>query len=252
MPFTPTHALAVLPVVRWLPLSALVVGSLIPDLPLYFDFGVGYDTTHSFVGLLTACVPLGVAAWILFHVLVKRPVYELLPDGVRERLAAVVTQRPRLDAVAWAAVVAAVWFGALTHVVWDAFTHEGRWGVEAVAFLDASVSIGGVAVPGYAVFQHGASLVGLPLLAWLIARAIRRQAPVPVSAGMSAGWRVGIAAVLLALPTLAGFEAVARAGIGPIGLELFRLVTVAGAWFAVLVLVYGAAYTVGRRLVAGR
>ncbi len=252
MPFTPTHALAVLPVSRWLPLSALVVGSMIPDLPLYFDFGVSYDHMHSFTGLVTACVPLGVLAWVLFHLLVKRPVVELCPDGVRERLAAIVTRRPRLDGAGWAAVMASVWLGALTHVVWDAFTHAGRWGVQAVPFLGASLSIGGVAVPGYAVFQHGASLVGLPLLAWLIGRAIRRQVPVPVSAGMAGGLRVAVVAVLFGLPTLAGFEAVARAGIGPIELELVRLVTVAGAWFAMLVLAYGAAYTAGHRFFRGR
>lgn len=54
MPFTPTHVLAILPVAAVkrfpLPFSALVIGSMIPDLPLFLPWSPGYDQTHSVAG----------------------------------------------------------------------------------------------------------------------------------------------------------------------------------------------------------
>ena len=50
MPFTPTHVLAILPIAALkrpaLPFSALVIGSMIPDLPLFVPLSPDYGTTH--------------------------------------------------------------------------------------------------------------------------------------------------------------------------------------------------------------
>jgi hypothetical protein len=66
VPFTPTHIAAILPVAaaapRPFPFSALVVGSMIPDLPLFVTLPVTYATTHSITGLFLACLPLGMPA----------------------------------------------------------------------------------------------------------------------------------------------------------------------------------------------
>ena len=31
----------------------------------------------------------------------------------------------------------AIVFGSITHIVWDAFTHEGEWGMELVPWLNS-------------------------------------------------------------------------------------------------------------------
>ena len=85
MPFTPTHMLAGLPVAAvWRGPgigSALIIGTMIPDWPLYIPLGPAYEVTHSFQGVFTASLPLGLAVVLLFQYILKRPLYELLPLG---------------------------------------------------------------------------------------------------------------------------------------------------------------------------
>jgi uncharacterized protein DUF4184 len=64
MPFTVSHPAAVLPVLRWLPPSAVVVGSLVPDIPLCVRPPVGYHTTHSLAGVVTVDLPLGLTVHV--------------------------------------------------------------------------------------------------------------------------------------------------------------------------------------------
>ena len=52
---------------------ALVIGSMIPDLPLFVTIPVSYATTHSIAGLFVACLPLGLACFLAFQLVMKRP-----------------------------------------------------------------------------------------------------------------------------------------------------------------------------------
>lgn len=129
MPFTPAHILAIVPIVAIrrspLPLSALVIGSMIPDLPLFVAFAPDYGDTHSVGGLFTACLPLGLAAILAFQLAMKRPLFLLLPAVIQRHCgdaSASCLRGPRT--VIYAAI--AVVIGAATHVFWDSFTHEGR------------------------------------------------------------------------------------------------------------------------------
>lgn len=82
MPFTPTHVLAVGPIAAILPrlpLSALAIGSMIPDLPLFLSFAPSYAVTHSLTGVVIACLPLGALVFLLFQYLLKVPMVALLP-----------------------------------------------------------------------------------------------------------------------------------------------------------------------------
>ena len=62
MPFTPSHAAAVLPFLRTpLPASALVVGSITPDLPFYLPVGFPWPT-HTALAVLGTTVPTASSA----------------------------------------------------------------------------------------------------------------------------------------------------------------------------------------------
>ena len=59
MPFTPSHAAAVLPFLRTpLPASALVIGSVAPDLPYYLPVDLPWDT-HTASAVVTVDLLLG-------------------------------------------------------------------------------------------------------------------------------------------------------------------------------------------------
>ncbi|MEV0635732.1 DUF4184 family protein [Streptomyces sp. NPDC050619] len=185
MPFTLSHAAAVLPAVRTdgtgrgpLVPAVLVAGSFSPDMTYFagsvlsgaMEFGV---VTHSFPGVFTVDV---LVAWALvgLWVLVREPLVALLPSARRGRVAALLRcgaprARVRPFSVLWWYVSAAL--GALTHVVWDAFTHLDRWGVRLLPALGREV--GGSPLWWY--LQYGGSAVGAVVIAVFVAYALRRM-----------------------------------------------------------------------------
>ena len=159
MPFTVSHVAAVLPVVgrsRRLPAAALVLGSMAPDYPWFITHGRTGGLSHSPLGVVTVDLAIGLVAVVVWWRWVQAPVRDLLPRAVGARL-----PRPHglvVRRVPWAAL--AVVIGAGTHVVWDSFTHAGRWGVEAVPWLQEAHR----GVAGYVRAQDVSSVVGLGVL----------------------------------------------------------------------------------------
>ncbi|MGY1821317.1 DUF4184 family protein [Geodermatophilus sp. SYSU D00079] len=166
MPFTPSHAAAVLPFLRTpLPASALVIGSMAPDLPFYLPFPVPWPT-HTVLAVVTVDVLLGGLAWVVWHGLLAFPALAVAPAAVRARLTRL---RPGLRArVATAAAVAwtllALVVGGATHLLWDEFTHARRWGPTHLPVLAEQWGL----LPGYRWLQYLSGLAGgLVLLVWL-------------------------------------------------------------------------------------
>jgi len=179
VPFTGSHPAAVLPLLGLgLAPSALVIGSMTPDLPYFFPMPVSAEVTHSLVGVVSVDVVLALAAYLLWHLLLAPAALTVAPDSVRRRLppGAAPGLRHRLGTVGAVVLVAvACCVGAATHVVWDSFTHEGRWGADHVPWL-TQVHLG---LLGETWAQHVSTVVGLLALAWWGARWWRRAAPAP-------------------------------------------------------------------------
>lgn len=197
MPFTLSHAAAVLPGIRRngtgrgpLPASALVAGSFAPDMTYYADTAIPGamefgQVTHAWWGVLTVDV-LITAATVALWLLLREPLVALLPTAWQGRVHAWVrgARRPPergprgLRDGAWFVVSAVV--GAATHVVWDAFTHHDRWGVRLVPVLGQNAG-------GYPVFQlvqYGSSALALTVLAWFTVTGLRRTGARPVPASV--------------------------------------------------------------------
>ena len=175
MPFTPTHILAVVPVAhRWASpgvFSALCIGSMVPDWPLYFPVGPTYQLTHSLPGVFIACLPVGLVITWLFLAVARRPLFELASPGLRQRLAGYLNSSPERSARGILITAVAICVGAATHIIWDSFTHRNTWGVAMFpALKDVWITVFGVRFVGYMALQHGSSLIGLPLMLLLYFR----------------------------------------------------------------------------------
>ncbi len=169
MPFTVTHIAAAIPVAwfcRWrLPFSALAIGCAIPDIAAFYPHWVDYGATHSIRGVLTHCLPLGIAFYYLYQSLLKRPLADLLPRSLSERLWPWLNKPIDFSVTAIFAVIVCIAFGAATHVLWDSFTHGGRWGVKQFPVLSApAFDWNDRVISWYSVLQHLSSLVFLPPL----------------------------------------------------------------------------------------
>ncbi|MEM6838989.1 MAG: DUF4184 family protein [Cyanobacteria bacterium P01_C01_bin.120] len=206
MPFTPTHVLAVLPawpLRRAFPFSAFAIGAMIPDAPLFFPI-VTYAQTHSPWGVVTVCLPLGIAAFFLFERVMRRPLIALLPAWIGARVSST-TPGPRstleiAELRYFAAVAIAIVIGAYTHQIWDAFTHRGQWGTQLLPSLNADLAIGVWQIPTYKILQHGSTLVGLPLLAGLSLLTLNRVTPTVYQAAIAPKGKLLAAGLILAVP----------------------------------------------------
>ncbi len=215
MPFTLAHPVAAIPLLRPLGrfgvLSALVLGSCMPDMPYFLALPVERDASHSLAGLLWFCLPLGLLCYLLFHKLLKGPLLALLPGRVLRRLAPQVAVCTVLPQARWLAVAVSLLCGAATHDAWDAFTHGDGWGVVRLAFLQRPwLGLPGYTAYGYSFAQHGSSLLGMAALAWGCARWLRRQpvlTPVRPPVHLSLAAKLGVVVALLALPLSGGLWA---------------------------------------------
>ena len=258
MPFTFAHPAAAVPLLRPLGrygvLSALVIGSLMPDLGYFLPFNVARYESHSLLGLLWFCLPSGMISYLLFHILLKGPLLTLLPDFVFCRLGAYAENFQSLPAVPWTAVIVSLLFGAATHLLWDAFTHDHTLAVTTLPVLRLHVfSIGVYPVYVYKLLQHVSTVVGLSLLSWWSWRWLKAAAARTVALPLmlsSTQRRIAIGIILLVplgLGLWAGMKTPA-ALTGVLALRSFvdRTVFATLPAFVLMVIVYSAAWQIWR------
>jgi hypothetical protein len=248
MPFTPTHIVAVLPfaVIRrgTLPFSALVIGAMIPDLPLFVPGGPTYGTTHSLPGLFTTCLPLGLAGYLIFQYWMKRPLFALLPGVIQRRCVSLCQPAGKVTPRFLGHASLAIATGAATHQFWDAFTHSGRWGTRLIPQLqETALVIGGHPVPGYKLLQYGSTLIGLPVLVVLLAIWFQGRRPEPLGENADLAESSKRAAYLIALAIPVGVTSMVwlQGGSSPY-IQLGRSITISGLVLMVATLAYCLAY----------
>lgn len=217
MPLAPAHPVAVLPLQGLgLPLSALVIGAVAPDLPVYLPVGVSYATTHSGWGV-PADVVIGLVLLGLWVALVRDAMVDLTPY-LRRRLPG----SARLDRRAWLLAPLAVAVGAGTHVLWDSATHDWGFLVQELAFLREEHG----PIPLYRWLQHVSTVVGTVVVAayglhWLGGRPVIDRPPAVRRSGL---WLVPVPLALLVV------LAVEQDPEAAVGAAMLALIIVATGW----------------------
>ena len=220
MPFILAHPAAILPAARLLslaraslPLSALIVGSMLPDLPHFvhlthfLKFPSGKHFGHTLAGTFLFCVPVGLIALWLFHVVLKTPFLSLLPLHEQGRLAPLATGFRFGPPRHFLKIIAALAIGVCTHIIWDSFAHASGWPVQQISILHAPImqtARGPIFV--FNLVQRGSTLMGAALLIywsrkWLKqepAQAIDLRVPLPRDAGPYLGILMAVAPFILA------------------------------------------------------
>ena len=213
MPFTLSHPAAIAPIRSiarraGLPLAALAVGAMAPDLEFFLWLRPKSTWSHSLIGLVGFCLPMGLLLVLAWETLVRAPLRDLLalPEAAEDRSR--LARRP----VWWSRAAAAVLLGAATHLLWDGLTHAGGWGEKLIPALGtAALVVRGHGVPWYNLLQHASTVAGgLLVLGWLwgelrlagspavIARSPRRIAGIGATFAVAGAfalwntWRLGM------------------------------------------------------------
>ncbi|MFW6638618.1 DUF4184 family protein [Nocardiopsis algeriensis] len=225
MPFTPSHAAAVLPLVRVLPPSALVVGAVAPDLPYYVPVPVPPALTHSPFGL-GADVLLGACLLAVYLYALRAPLHALagLEPPAPPR------PGPRGAALAAAALAA----GSATHMLWDSFTQTRGALVQVWPLLSTPV-VGPHLL--YNVLMYASSALGLAAVLWWAAARARAhtRGPLPAAAlAAVAACALGgtVLGGLSGHPAESGYDLVRAALVGTLTGTALGLAAWSALWWA--------------------
>jgi len=175
MPWTFAHPAAILPFRQRLPLAALVIGSVSPDIGYYLGLFQFATFAHTAPGVLLACLPLGAAGLGLVHLL-REPVIDLLPQPHRGALRGVARADNAPRASRYALQALGLLLGAATHTVWDSFTHAPGHGVQLMPVLQTPVfELAGRSFRLFNLLQHLSTALGVAALFVVYAGWLRHQ-----------------------------------------------------------------------------
>ena len=183
MAFTIAHMAAALPFYRsqkWLNFEALLIGSMLPDLPYYLnnDRAV-WQQSHQWLGVFTYCLPWGLFAFVLWHWLFKAAAVALiqpwstvqfLPSAPRGLVDQSIINQPfcsrlRQYSYFWMTVVLGLVLGASTHLLWDGITHPDGLIAQHVNWLQHPLDVMALGImPVARLLQYVSSIAALVIL----------------------------------------------------------------------------------------
>jgi hypothetical protein len=176
MPFTAAHPAIILPLTKTARLSvtALVVGSMVPDFEFFFQMREVENIGHHWHGILLFDVPVALLLSYLFHNLLRNFFIAHLPAAVKHRFAFATSFN-------WhtyvsnnkVTVLLSLLTGIASHMLLDAFTHYD--GFFVIHFPALAASSNWFEVPVYTVLQILFSIIGLVAIVFYVYRIPRKN-----------------------------------------------------------------------------
>ncbi len=134
-----------------------------PDIEYFLRLKLITKWSHTIPGIYTFCLPVGLFVLWLCHAFQKDAIVPLLPSFVQKRIPPPQTFS-FLPAQRLAAICVSIAIGALTHIVWDSFTHSNGFWVERTLFLQGSIQLGVFDLKRYELLQDASTLIGFVVL----------------------------------------------------------------------------------------
>lgn len=166
MPFTFSHPAIIFPV-RWIfrkgtSLTGLVLGSVVPDFEKFLKMAPGNSFSHTWHGIFWFNLPLAILLSFVFHLYVRNPLIENLPEFLRKRLYAFKSVNWKEKFMAsYGTVILSIIIGAVSHIAWDDLTHKKGKIVKVINFLDRKVQLmGSFSLPFYTLLDYLSSIGG--------------------------------------------------------------------------------------------
>lgn len=187
---------------RYLAVIPLVIGSMTPDVFLFFippAWTKALPQSHSLLGTLTEDLLAGYAL-LAALLLLKLPLTAPLWEPHRSFLRAEISKYFALPRC-WLIALPSLLIGSWTHVLWDSFTHRDRWVVRHVTWLQYPLLPNSShPLDVYRLLQYVCSVFGLTLIAFWYVRSLRGSG----LRGTGRKWRKYLLASLVGVAVLIG------------------------------------------------
>lgn len=179
MPFTFAHPAIVLPLKRFkfLSLTALIIGSVVPDFEYFFRLQVSSFHSHNIWGMFYFDLPIVVLLTFLFHRVVRIPFLRNAPRIIFQRVPSEL-MNPQFKTTNWWSVsfLCSALIGIFSHLLWDAFTHQHGFAVHFLNYESVTLSWGENQILLFKVFQHISTIIGLFFIVrWILKHPIVHQ-----------------------------------------------------------------------------
>jgi hypothetical protein len=166
---------------KWLNFEALVIGTMLPDLPYFLNSNMAFgQQSHQWLGVFTYCLPWGLAVFILWFWLCRPAALALIQPWCRVQhtiplsIQSYTAQHPfglwlasklKQYSLFWLKVMAGLMLGAITHLLWDGTTHPDGFIALQVEWLQHPVSVSYLGnMPVARLLQYVTSALGIALL----------------------------------------------------------------------------------------
>jgi len=146
---------------RWVSLTGLVAGSIIPDFEYFIRMRTPSIYSHTLSGLLWFDLPLGLILCFLFHNLIRNPFFSHLPYFLHSRLSPYKRFNwNKYFLKNWYIVIFCILAGAFSHLLWDKFVHENGYIPTLFNFFDKGASLKDIEIPEYKMLHVLSSVIG--------------------------------------------------------------------------------------------
>lgn len=170
MPFTFSHPALILPLnllsKKWFSITALIIGSILPDLEAFLRLKSEKDQSHSWDALFWFGLPFGLILSFIFHFWVRNPFIYNLPSFFQKRFNQYATfnwwQHIKTNV---GAVLFSFLLGGASHLIWDSFTHYDGVLLKLNPDWDRNTTLFGYSIEIVYVIQHVNTLIGLVIIA---------------------------------------------------------------------------------------
>jgi len=165
MPFTLSHAVLAPPISyltgHRLPVAALAIGSMVPDLHRLFTH-TNSNITHLWSSLIHPDLWIGLAFCTVWYLIYRPVIYRFI--GIQHDLKI----HNILSALKFILVMClALIIGTATHLIWDGLTHVDFRTFAFHEVLAQHFQLFGQSYPLHRILQIGTSVIVLPFMLWM-------------------------------------------------------------------------------------
>jgi NADH:ubiquinone oxidoreductase subunit 6 (subunit J) len=199
MPFTVSHAAAVLPFRQWCPrvliFPALVFGSFAPDFGYFIHLWDLGAFSHTLIGSFVCDIPVSLIMLAVFCKC-RLALAALLPSPHQNYWTQWSGGSFQMTPKTILLLSLSTLVGSWTHITWDSFTHSSGWCVLAAPALAAPIAnLKGITLPVYKILQYASSAVGLLIVCIFYNRQLTRAHAVDKSDDSRKLARLGLIAL---------------------------------------------------------